>query len=238
MDRARAMDREGEGSGDVLVVFLKWPEPGRVKTRLAAALGPERAAELYRLVAEEEVRRTRPVARAYDRLLFFAPAEARARIAAWFPQEELLPQAGRDLGARMADAFAQAFRRGARRVAIVGTDVPQVSAETVAAGFESLVTHDVALGPARDGGYYLLGLRAPQPELFTGIGWSTPGVRAATLERATRLGLSVRCLETMTDLDTLQDVRSEWPRLEPLLARHPALRKAVRDALESPGPLV
>lgn len=217
---------------DVLLVFLKDPRPGAAKTRLAAALGPEAAALLYRALAEEEVARTAPRGGEYERLFCFAPADARAAIEAWFPGEALLPQEGAGLGERMASAFQTAFERGAGRVAIVGTDVPWVGRETVAAAFGALGAADVVLGPAHDGGYYLLALKRPCPALFAGIAWSTPEVLAATEARARELGLAVARLGVLRDIDTLEDVRAERERLFPLLSGRPELRAALERAIE------
>lgn len=216
---------------DVLLVFLKKPAPGGVKTRLGAELGEEAAAELYRALAEEEVRRTTPRPDEYERVFFFSPAEARPEMEAWFPGEVWLPQQGPDLGSRMTAAFAEAFRRGARRAAIVGSDVPWVSREIVLEALRSLDDHDLVLGPARDGGYYLLALDRVRPALFEGIAWSTPSVFPATVERAGALGLAVRVLDPLRDVDTLADVRAEWDRLRGLLAARPALVRAIEQAL-------
>jgi glycosyltransferase A (GT-A) superfamily protein (DUF2064 family) len=123
----------------------------------------------------------------------------------------------------MAHAFATAFEEGASRVAIVGTDAPWVSREIVVEALESLDGHDVAIGPARDGGYYLLALARPQPELFRGIAWSTASVFHSTVERAGGLGLSVRVLAPLTDIDTIDDVRAEWSKVRPLLLGRPLL---------------
>jgi len=215
----------------LLLVFLRQPRAGAVKTRLAAGLGGEAAAELYRALAEEEVRRTAPRGGEFGRLLCFTPSEARTEIEAWFPGEELLPQEGPDLGARMARAMDQAFRRGAGPVAVIGSDVPWVSRETVLEAFRALDEHDVALGPARDGGYYLLALARPEPRLFDGIAWSTPSVLSATVERAGGLGLAVRLLEPLTDVDTIEDLEAERERLRPLLDARPALRDVIAAAL-------
>jgi rSAM/selenodomain-associated transferase 1 len=220
---------------DLLLVFLKLPVPGGAKTRLVPHLGPQAAAELYRVLAQEEVRATAPEAGEYERLLCFAPAAERDAIAQWFPGEELWPQPEGDLGTRMALAFAEGFRRGARRVAIVGTDVPAVSRAHVLEALHSLEAHDLTLGPAHDGGYYLLALRRPEPRLFAGIPWSTSLVGRETLARAEGFGLRVALLETLTDVDTIGDVRLEWPRLRGLLRGRPDLRQAVARALGEPA---
>ena len=191
------------------------------------------AAALYRALAEEEVRRTTPVAGEYERLFCFTPAEDQGKIAAWFPGEALWPQPAGDLGQRMAAAFAEGFRRGARRVAIIGTDVPWVSRTTVGDALRALDDHDAVVGPARDGGYYLLALREPQPALFEDIAWSTAEVLPATRARAQGLGLRVFLLPPLTDLDTIDDLRDEWPRLRPLLEPHPELAQAVAAALSA-----
>lgn len=199
---------------DALIVFVKEPRPGRVKTRLAQSLGHERAAAAYRALAEAEIRGTAPAAAEYERRFFFAPAEARAAITGWLgplvaPEPCVChPQDGADLGARMALAFEECFARGARRVAIIGTDVPDCTRVHVNAAFAALDAHDVALGPTHDGGYYLLALSRPRPELFDGIAWSTPAVLPATLARASSLGLRVALLETLRDVDTLDDWRA------------------------------
>jgi uncharacterized protein len=200
-------------SENALVVFVKHPRPGEVKTRLAAAIGAEAAALLYRALAEEVLEATTPAAGDYERLVFFDPPESLPGMRDWLPGVRLAAQSGDDLGARMADAFARAFARGARRVAIVGTDAPGVTRPTVREALAALDTADVVIGPAADGGYYLIALRAPRPELFSGIEWSTPSVRAQTLARAAAAGLSVRELGPLRDVDTLEDLRAEWPRI-------------------------
>jgi rSAM/selenodomain-associated transferase 1 len=220
---------------DCLLVFLKRPRPGEAKTRLVPQLGAECAAALYRALAEEEVRRTTPRPGDYDRLFLFAPADAGPEMELWFPGQEWLPQEGDDLGARMAAAFEQAFRRGARRAALIGSDAPWVSRDRVLEALAALQDHDVALGPARDGGYYLIALDRPRPGLFGGIRWSSSSVLAATVERAGALGLGVRLLESLPDIDTLADLRDEWPRLRPLLAARPELVAAIEASLAGPS---
>jgi rSAM/selenodomain-associated transferase 1 len=213
---------------DTLILFVKSPEPGAVKTRLASAIGPDRAAALYRVLAEAEVAATAPAGEEYRRLFFFAPAAAQARLESWFPGETFVPQADGDLGDRMAAAFEESHRRGAGRAVIIGSDVPWVSRELVIDAFAALAAHDVVVGPARDGGYYLLALRQPRPELLRGIAWSTSRVLKATVEKANALRLSVHRLVTLPDIDTPEDVRREWSRLAPLLSGSPLGRELER----------
>lgn len=214
----------------MLAVFLKEPRPGSVKTRLAEALGPASAAALYRLLAESVLDATVPQAGEYERLVFFDPPGAADALRAWLPGVRLVPQTAGDLGARMQDAFARGFRRGATRVALVGTDVPGVTRGTVVSALEALEAADVVLGPAEDGGYYLIALACSRPELFSEIAWSTREVLEATLTRAVEAGLGVHQLPRLRDVDTVEDLRAVWPRLDAVLARDPPLRQAVRVA--------
>jgi len=209
----------GLAGADVLAVFVKEPRPGTVKSRLAAAIGPEAAAGVYRAIAGEVMRRTAPRRDEYDRVVVFDPSSAGAAIGEWLgvPDDTLLPQSTGDIGARMERAFEDLFQRGARRVALVGTDVPALTFEDVLVALESLDEHDVVLGPATDGGYYLIALKRPEPELFRGIAWSSGEVLAATLDRAARRGLSVRMLRAIGDVDTVEDLVAEWERIRPLL---------------------
>jgi len=223
-------------SDRALVVFLKHPAPGAVKTRLAAAIGPGAAAELYRALAEHVLEATTPAAGEYERLVFFDPPEAREEMRAWLPGVRLLAQSGGDLGARMRDAVGRAFARGASRVAIVGTDAPGLSREAVVQALAALDVADVVIGPTEDGGYYLLALREPRPELFAGIAWSTPHVAGETRARAAAARLVVREIGRQRDLDTVEDLRAAWPVVRALLADRPELRDAIEAALEASRP--
>jgi rSAM/selenodomain-associated transferase 1 len=221
-------------SDRALIVFVKHPEPGAVKTRLAPAVGAEAAAALYRALAEEVLEATVPRSGEYETLVFFDPPGAADAMRAWLPGMRMRPQCAGDLGARMTAAFARAFERGARRVAIIGTDVPAVTRDTVGGALAALDEADVVVGPAEDGGYYLLALGAPRHELFEGVAWSTTAVLDQTLARAATAGLRVRQLRRLRDVDTLEDVRAEWPSIRPLLEGWPELRQRVEAVLALP----
>jgi len=209
----------GFTGADVLAIFVKEPRPGLVKSRLAAVMGPEAAASVYRVLAEDVVRRTAPHRDEFDRVFAFDPPSAGVAVGGWLGVEAalLLPQSSGDIGMRMERAFAELFARDARRVALVGTDVPALGREDVRDALDSLDDHDLAIGPATDGGYYLIALKGPHPELFEGIRWSAPDVLTDTLDRASRRDLSVRVLRTLGDVDTVEDLAAEWPRVRPLL---------------------
>ena len=219
----------------VLIAFVKEPVPGTVKTRLARDLGAELAAALYRRLAELELLHTRPESGDYTRVVYFAPATAAPALGRWLACESLAPQSGADLGQRMARAFEQVLRAGAERAALVGSDVPWVSRLHVRQALRALDAHDLVLGPTSDGGYYLLALARPLPELFEGMPWSTPEVLGMTLERAAAAGLRVLLLEELEDIDTLADLRGAWPRLRPLLRPDPALVAALDARLTQRG---
>jgi rSAM/selenodomain-associated transferase 1 len=222
-------------SDRALMVFVKYPEPGNVKTRLEPLVGAEGASILYRVLAEAVLQATVPLVGDYETLVFYAPAEAGPAMRAWLPGVRLLPQTGDDLGGRMSAAFARAFERGAKRVAIIGTDSPTVTRTTVVAALDALDHADVVLGPTEDGGYYLLALTAPRPELFRDISWSTSTVLDVTEARARSEGLSVHLLPTLRDIDTPEDLRAEWAGVRPLLKAFPDLRDRIEAGLGIAG---
>ena len=186
------------------MVMAKHPAPGQVKTRLAAVLGEERACALYRAfvldLAERLARLPYPVTWAYW------PPDA--PFPALLPGRSCRPQAGADLGERMASAVQAALAVGRSPVLVLGADVPHVPAEHLAEAAAALATGaDVVLGPADDGGYCLIGLRRPAPSLFAGVRWGTSGVLAATLERAATAGLRVVLLAPSFDVDDAADLQ-------------------------------
>jgi len=186
-----------------LIVFVKAPRPGSVKTRLAKTLGADAACDAYRQLVEElltELSRLTAVE------LRFAPDEAAAEIQPWLRESwQARAQGGGDLGQRMQAAFADAFAAGASRVAIVGSDCPEVRAADIRQAWNELKSHDLVIGPAMDGGYWLIGLTREQPELFKGISWSSEHVLAQTLQRAKAAGLRIQLLRILSDVDTEKD---------------------------------
>ena len=189
-----------------LLVFLKDPAPGRVKTRLAQAIGPDAASAVSRACAELTLERLG--AFRAQTTLYVDPPEALPQVRAWLGAPWIMrPQQGRTLGDRLADATRHAFGEGATRVVVLGTDSPWLRAEDVEAAFHALEQAELVLGPTEDGGYYLLGLSRRAPALFQGIAWSSPRVYAQTLERARALGLRIHPLPMGYDLDYLEDVK-------------------------------
>ncbi len=195
-----------------MLVFVRAPARGRVKTRLAASVGDDAALRVYRRLAEHTLREAAALAGEGVRVrVHHTPANAGEAVHAWLGDgPAYLPQAEGDLGARMEDAFARAFAAGAERVVIVGSDLPDLSADLLRRAFGLLDAHPAVLGPARDGGYYLLGLTRLVPGIFRGIAWSTSGVLAATLDRFRAAGIEPAMLEELADVDEAGDLPAGW----------------------------
>lgn len=188
-----------------LLIFLKYPAPGQVKTRLASELGNEAAAEIYRASVELTLSRLEFFRR--ESVICVDPPEAVEKTRQWLEGSwQLCAQQGATLGDRLKAATRQAFAEGAKRVIVIGTDSPWLFPADIARAFETLEGADIALGPTEDGGYYLIGLSKDMPLVFDGIAWSSPTVFDETLARAQALQLRVRPLERGYDLDYAADV--------------------------------
>jgi rSAM/selenodomain-associated transferase 2/rSAM/selenodomain-associated transferase 1 len=195
-----------------LFIFAKAPTPGRVKTRLAKEVGDEEAARVYSLLARYVVNRLR--SGPYRTVICFDPPGKREAVVGWLGDEQLsfIPQKEGDLGVRMETAIREGLRNSPA-VVVVGTDTPGVDGEVVARALESLKGGDLVVGPATDGGYYLIGMKEPHSQLFRDIPWSTHRVLESTLERAEELGLRASLLPPLQDVDTLEDWESVRPSL-------------------------
>jgi uncharacterized protein len=224
----------------VLAVFGKRPEPGAVKTRLGEALGDEFAAQAHAAMLFDLLdlwSSEHTIAPGGRRVLAYAPEDA----GPWFdsrvsPAFALQPQADGDLGQRLHAFFAGEFEEGASRVVVIGSDSPTLDPTIVISAFLCLEGRDVVIGPSTDGGYYLVGCRAPVPPIFTDIDWSTPFVLDQTIDRLRDTGLSLSLLPPWYDVDTPEDwcflgahIRAlhragldpGLPRTEALLGRNP-----------------
>lgn len=193
-----------------ILYFVKFPEPGRVKTRLAQSIGFEAAARLYRLLAEQNLEVLRSISDPPLAVcIHFDPPEKEAKVRDWLLGDEpYLAQRGRDLGERLRDAFAHAFERGASGAIAVGSDTIGLQPGFLREAFAGLERNDVILGPSRDGGYYLIGLSRPQSLLFQDIPWSTPRVLEATLTRIREGNLSLFLLPELEDLDRAENLNA------------------------------
>jgi uncharacterized protein len=191
-----------------LIIFAKAPRPGQVKTRLAKSLGAEAACLAYRQLVQtvfENLSRLPSVE------LRFTPDDALAEIQPWLRKGwSAHPQGEGDLGTRLERAFAEHFAVGAQRIVIIGSDCPEVLTADIDTAWDALHTHDLVLGPAADGGYWLIALCGPQPLLWREIAWSTGQVLEQTLRQAKAAGLRTKLLRMLADVDTAED----WQRFK------------------------
>ena len=190
----------------VLVMpFLKAPRLGTVKTRLGREIGMSEATVIYRQLAEQQLRRIPGEFRTEIR---YAPRGVATEMRQWLGHGyRYRAQSGGDLGERMSSAFAQGFQRGHQPIIAIGADCPELDEASLRRAAGLLAESDVVLGPASDGGYYLIGLRRPEPRLFAGIEWSTSTVLATTQARIQECGLSCSLMEKKDDIDDLAALR-------------------------------
>jgi rSAM/selenodomain-associated transferase 1 len=194
---------------NLLIVFVKYPAPGAVKQRLAQHIGPDAAAKIYRQMAEAVVNNTAPQAAAdYAVEICFDPKDDKHLVRSWLTSSNRLSaQQGAGLGARMLNAFICAFESGFKRVILIGSDCPDISRQIILQGFAQLQYKDIVIGPAYDGGYYLIGLRQPREEVFQDIEWGTEKVFQQTCDKIKASGLSFGLLPTLRDVDRVEDLK-------------------------------
>jgi uncharacterized protein len=214
-----------------LIIFAKAPIPGQVKTRLCPPLTPDEAATLHGSMVLDVLEQTRSAG--CDRFLACAPSEDHVffKIMEERHQVRLIPQLGEDLGHRMCEAFRSIFALGYQKAILIGTDVPALAARPVIQALELMTSHDVVIGPALDGGYYLIGLRRLEPGLFTDIPWSTDRVSTATQEKARTLQLLLGLLPPQRDLDTVEDVLAIVKENVALSTRTMGVLKSLADRI-------
>lgn len=240
----------------LLMVFLKEPIPGKVKTRLASTVGDDEAARRYKALVEVLLRQLQGLENCRIRFCY-APDDADDAIRFWllpqmnasssdkeniyiaptalgdkYRQEiDFRPQGDGNLGDRMQRAFAEGFTDGFEEIAVIGTDCPDCGARWINTGFSKMAkdTSHGMIGPSTDGGYYMLGLKAPCPTVFENIAWSESSVFDATITAAETAGFHLETLPALTDIDHEDD----WDKLlEGSLGA--ALKKALGEELDSP----
>ena len=193
---------------ECLIIFTRYPEPGKTKTRLIPLLGAEGAARFQRQMTEQTLAQVKE-------LKAFRPLSVEVHFAGgnqqlmqdWLGSDIIYRQQSQgDLGRRMALAFKESFSAGMTGVVIIGTDCPDLNAQLMVKAFHALEQNDLVLGPALDGGYYLIGLRRLIPELFTGISWSTAEVLEQTIRIAERWMQAIAFLPLLNDIDRPEDL--------------------------------
>lgn len=191
-----------------LIVFTRYPQPGKTKTRLIPGLGPVGAAELQRKMTERAMESVRQLQKEWlvSVEVCFAGGDVRS-MKRWLGDDLSYCRQGQgDIGARMHRAFCDAFKEGMKRAVLVGADCPGLTTGILRLAFEALERCDLVLGPAKDGGYYLIGLVREVPELFEDIHWGTEKVLVQTMRVAKELGISVEFMDTLDDVDRIEDL--------------------------------
>jgi uncharacterized protein len=207
---------------DRLIIFGRYPEPGRTKTRLIPLLGASRAADFQRDLTERTLSTDRLASRRRPvELEACFEGASLAKLRRWLGQDLIFSeQSPGDLGERMKAAFLEAFRQGAQRVLLHGTDIPDLTPRHIDEALDALKSHDLVLGPSTDGGYWLIGLNK-LGDVFDGMEWGTSSVFEKTVAAARAQGLSVHVLSPLTDVDTEETIKQrmpEWARVRPYLS--------------------
>jgi len=207
-------------SDNVLIIFVKYPQEGFVKTRLARAIGKENASELYRLFVETILARIKD--KNFTRVIFYSPASKRKEIKRWLGEDlALYPQKGKDLGEKISNAFRFAFKSGAKRTVVIGTDSPALNKKLILDAFKKLKDTQCVLGPAFDGGYYLIGSNSFYEEVFQHIDWSSDNVFKQTLRAIKKLRIIFSLLDKELDIDNKDDLRNFCRRLPEIYKAEP-----------------
>lgn len=191
-----------------LIVFTRYPEAGKTKTRLIPVLGKEGAAKLHRQLTEGTISQAKQLKN--TRQLFvevYFTGGSQELMEAWLGNDIFYQnQVTGNLGLKMAAAFEMSFNAGIEKVVLIGTDCPGLNADLIAKAFNELDGQDLVLGPALDGGYYLIGLRRFVPEIFMGINWGTAEVLAQSVAIAQNLNLAIAYLPPLADIDRPEDL--------------------------------
>jgi rSAM/selenodomain-associated transferase 1 len=191
-----------------IIIFTRFPEAGKAKTRLIPVMGPAGAAELHKRMTEHTLSRVLELhkTRALSIEVRYAGGN-RIKMREWLGSGVYLRrQLEADLGTRMAAGFRDGFVGGATRVVIIGTDCPGMTARLLQEAFDTLASSELVLGPTEDGGYYLIGMCRFLPQLFTDIAWGTNKVLEQTLDRCVRLGVRPARLKILADVDRPEDL--------------------------------
>ena len=208
-----------------LIIFVKYPQPGRVKTRIGKIIGIEKAADLYFSLANHIVCHL-VNSDSYRISIYFTPQEKEMLIKKWFNSNEIeyFPQEGESLGERISNAFEHSFSRGYKNTVVIGSDCIELNHENIGVAFNHLeYSSDCVIGPTFDGGYYLIGLRSKNsPYIFEDISWSSDSVFDETVKKINYLNLKNIILEKLNDIDEYDDlndnvlklVRNYYPNFE------------------------
>lgn len=190
--------------GKALIILAKYPHPDTVKTRLRGHLPDEKRIRIYEALLNNAVETLRDLP-GVDTFICYSPSSGRSYFARF--GLGMFVQSGGDVGLRMHHAMQKLFRRGYQNVVLVGVDIPDISGSIVLKAFSLLDETDLVFGPAMDGGYYLVGLNKPDPEIFRGIEWSTDRTLRESIARAESCKYRISFTERLSDVDTAEDLK-------------------------------
>jgi rSAM/selenodomain-associated transferase 1 len=202
------MEKELLISRHAIIIMTRYPDPGQVKTRLIPALGEEGACRLHQKMVEHTMVTARNFSLVSPSELFvFFNGGSEVLMKSWLGSDaEYLPQSDGDLGAKMSVAFHEVFNRGCKTVMMIGTDCPDIDYHILSKSFSLLDKTEMVIGPAADGGYYLLGLKKNHDNLFKGIVWGSDQVFSQTMDAARNAQIRVSCLPELADIDRPEDL--------------------------------
>ncbi|MGH7885994.1 MAG: TIGR04282 family arsenosugar biosynthesis glycosyltransferase [Thermodesulfobacteriota bacterium] len=199
----------GDKSENNLIIFLKYPEEGKVKTRLAKKIGEKKASKIYSIIAKYIVEKFSENQN-YNTSIFFSPRDKINEIKDWLDKSpvEYFPQTGTSLGDRISNAFEYIISRGGKNIVIIGTDCIEISREDIKSSFETLSSNlsQIVIGPAADGGYYLLGLNIFIKDIFENIDWSSEKVFNQTVDKFKKQKLRYSVGKKLNDIDEYEDI--------------------------------
>ena len=194
---------------NALIIFVRYPEKDKVKTRLAEGTNKEFARSVYKLCTEKIFREMNSL-KNFNKYVFYSEEKDKDKIIKWTKNRFFyFAQRGIDLGERMSNAFEFVLSRHNQKAIIIGTDIPDLSKEIILQAEDALDNSDIVIGPSHDGGYYLLGMKKVYNNLFEDIEWSSGLVFNSTMERALSLNLFVKELQMLRDIDTKEEL-DEW----------------------------
>ncbi len=209
MQMRQSIPKTTNSKKNCVLLFVRAPEKGKVKTRLARVLGDESALEYYKDFVEKELEMLRRGN--FDTVVCYCPSESKAAVEKWLGKErELIPQSGRDLGERMSGAFASAFFMGYEKALLIGSDLPDLPIAIIGEAFEKLECANAVIGPALDGGYYLIGFcdGSYSKSVFSNIPWGESQVFEKTIRRFREESLRHHILPAWRDIDDYDDLLS------------------------------
>lgn len=196
-----------------VILFVKYPEKGRVKTRLSAVLGDKTTQNLYKCFVSDLIGTLEK--KRYTFKIAFYPPGSNKKIISWLGQEHsYITQLGRDLGERMENAFKDTFVEGFNEVLVIGSDIPDITPLLINKAFEAFKNHDAVIGPCVDGGYYLIGFTKKTflPDIFKGIQWSTERVFKNTIGVFSKKNYKVYVLPKLRDIDRIEDLKAFYKK--------------------------